>query len=1232
MNPSDRQGITFYNFNNNTLLSTSKCAYSCLKAAGKHPKLMFSVRHALGRASVGVGHARRYPAVARRPHTLPSFSVPFLYPANRHASTQAAFSGDSEVVTDPERPPPRSDLQGFIAVLSAADSLTPAAVSRTSARVIRSCLNNDNLAEAVIILSALRAANERRAAKGNTTLFPLRLASTTLVHGLLQQNNIHQAARLARDVMPVREHLFRAKTIDVVVKALCPKLYPGEVGGRAMSERLVQKRRNAWITQGWSLKPLPPAGSPESLAPVQWPMSTSIRSSFPQGFSAPRLNPEILRTTRAEVSQISNAPSSEQSYWAELCKLSQTEHNQWTEKRDLPERGKGLDASTRMAIALLAQARRTKQSRTNEMYKRVVDACLFQGELVTATVLFGILLYDLRRQHLRTQAPPADDNPESVLNTPAGQEAVRRFEFDPRELYLAETQANKLYQRFRARIGACAELPDGDQYADTWEMMRSIVWEADDFDHRNSADADQTRAILATMWIVWGFPFNGLSLLIKSLYSVSRTSTPWPPRDRKGVGGIVHDFCHAALAREIVRLNALGSDYRTDPTKQQLLDPRSYNALLHYALRHRLSPKMAEGILQHMQHQRQPPREPDQATHTILLRSASLLHQNNAAQKILERFAAARNEQIVSSLAQLDSMLPVNRPKVFHPRLAVKVPTEAEAAVPLPNLPLVDFSNVDAHVINTIIAHYVSTGRADLLLKMLSLFLPTMQPGSLTPEGQIAALHRMVLLGPDVFTSLLNACMKMGMSGIAERVWRFALRAERSSWTNGPWGEARHGWVLGIESYTIMMQLYAIENENGLAKIREARNDYEQAKKDLKLHATGWGTELPNPPFGPYQHVTFYSDVQGTKERWLAARLQGLKLFRTMRYGGIRLVRRIAGLTRQRPTPDKLAWDPQAARRWREHPHPDARFFNACLALFGREDVSSRYVSSWNKRHFWERRFPKLIQRNRLGRVVQQDDTALMHVISWMRQLQFPVPLAFAFLRSAQDDAPHGFQPPQLTEAHLRNRLTVRPYAYPDEKPNFHAFRIHVQKDRGLPIRRQPPRKRGDGPARALHNLNERGRSDMRVEPRVTEGQMAVFMAPSSRSGDSTEAGLFAVGGKNNDLKGSAAVPVTKHTIEKTGKKKKQWHPCKAPPRMWHPRGVKQKRPDVADTTEEREPSDETGDKVAAVAHSVPSRWDVAAAHCRNMCMSRSRKVDHTQIEEKEERTLDDALPFALAM
>ncbi|KZO94874.1 hypothetical protein CALVIDRAFT_192806 [Calocera viscosa TUFC12733] len=1107
---------------------------------------MYNVLRAVRHAPARLAHASSstYPAALGRPRLSRLLLATAFNNAKRHASTLT-----DDVTPQSPDPPSHSDLHEFITILSSADSLSPAAVSRSASRVIRSSVRKDNVAEAVIILSALRAANGRRTAAGNPTLFPLRLPSTTLVHGLLQQNNIHQAARLARDVMPVQEHLFRAKTIDLVVKALCPTPAEGEVGGRTASERMTQWKRNMWTREGWALKPLPPAGSAESLAPEQWPRASNSQQSM-NPFSAP-----------GQVSQ-----------------RSETAHSEPTETSQ-PQKGQGLDASTRMAIALLAQARRTKQSRTNDMYKRVVNACLLQGELVTATLLFAILLYDLRRSQTRNQPEQSVDSTENVLQTSQGQEAIHRFHLHRRVLNRSEVQAKEMYERFRAGIGDCAELPGGEHWSTAWELMRSISWEMSEFETRDSDGADRTRGILATMWMLWGMPFPRISLLVKSLYSVKKAGTPWPPgADPKKKDSTTYGFCHAVLAREVVQMTALRSKYCADRTKQHPLDIRSYNALLHYALRHRLSPTMAEAILHHMQHERKPALQPDQATYAILLRSASLLRQNGAASQILQRFADAKDEEIVSSLARIDEIIPpkrLSRKDVFPTHLAMDIPMEPKHAVPRPETQLGDLAFAEPAVINSIIAHYISTGRANHIVQIIPLFLPTLQRRILNAEEKMAALHRMVVLGPSTFSHLLNACVKAGKSGTAERVWRLALQAERASWNNGPWGEARHGWLLGIAPYTLMMQMYSNEGKIGLTKVHRARREYVQIMKQRELHVVGWGHHIQYAPGQKYRSLPPHGEIAQLRLRWLVARHQGIRFIRSLRYGGMRVFRRVTRLILPSFIPEKIAYDPQAVKRWKRRAFPDARFFNACLDLFGKmPSMRQRNPTLWSRQSVWMRAYRRNAKARARGQNTMRRDEFLPYILGWMRQLHFPIPLAFAHIRSKNDDKPEGFQDPQLTEAHLRSRLGVRPFAYPESGDNFHAYRIAVTKDRGLPIRR----KGGFS--------TPRGRRQRRVLSRYRQ-------AHAGRDGG-------AAGARNTFEK-------------KQGKLIKEG----------------------TEPTVERAEQDLKGQEVAATADYGPGRWDIAPTRSqlpRRRAVVERPSVATVEPEAEVGSAVDRALSFAFSM
>ncbi|CCO33065.1 hypothetical protein BN14_07134 [Rhizoctonia solani AG-1 IB] len=64
------------------------------------------------------------------------------------------------------------------------------------------------------------------------------------------------------------------------------------------------------------------------------------------------------------------------------------------------------------ALTVLAAARRSKQQqRTTHMYDAAIRACLLQGEIITGSLLFVLLVRDWQRRHRDPPAEPSDPAP-----------------------------------------------------------------------------------------------------------------------------------------------------------------------------------------------------------------------------------------------------------------------------------------------------------------------------------------------------------------------------------------------------------------------------------------------------------------------------------------------------------------------------------------------------------------------------------------------------------------------------------------------------------------------------------------------------------------------------------------------------------------------------------------------------------------------------------------------------
>ncbi|KAH9938688.1 uncharacterized protein B0H18DRAFT_23406 [Fomitopsis serialis] len=135
------------------------------------------------------------------------------------------------------------------------------------------------------------------------------------------------------------------------------------------------------------------------------------------------------------------------------------------------------------------------------------------------------------------------------------------------------------------------------------------------------APALQALANLAMLLDTGQLPTDRISTLVHSLYSCPKTDHHvWIlDRSNKPVRVKAYQYFHSVLMRLIHSLT------KPEPLdRPPRLDIGSYNALLFYALRHRLSPALAASILDHMCCKRKPPIQPTIVTYNTLIRAGTL--------------------------------------------------------------------------------------------------------------------------------------------------------------------------------------------------------------------------------------------------------------------------------------------------------------------------------------------------------------------------------------------------------------------------------------------------------------------------------------------------------------------------------------------------------------------------------------------------------------------------------
>jgi len=184
---------------------------------------------------------------------------------------------------------------------------------------------------------------------------------------------------------------------------------------------------------------------------------------------------------------------------------------------------------------------------------------------------------------------------------------------------------------------------------------------------QSQLDAIESLLILADLIDQRSLPFGQISSLIRALYSCPSDPRCASSHLRQGrrVEINAYDYIHEVLlqiCRSLPTENSKPS--LIHPEVLPRLDTRAYNALIHYALRHRLSPALADTVIEHMTVHRKPPLNPDVITYNTLLRSASLLRRDDLANQVLDilRKRGENADHAIRTIMPHDSDVEVKSP------------------------------------------------------------------------------------------------------------------------------------------------------------------------------------------------------------------------------------------------------------------------------------------------------------------------------------------------------------------------------------------------------------------------------------------------------------------------------------------------------------------------------------------------------------------------------------------
>ncbi|KAF8663580.1 hypothetical protein AX16_000924 [Volvariella volvacea WC 439] len=921
----------------------------------------------------------------------------------------------AEVVNSPHPPLTSTHLS----TTSPQAELTPAQISRAAAQAVRLSIQQQSLTDAYIIVNSIfRASHPSNSSSGPAQ--PPKSSRTLR----LQKDFAEFTSLFGRDVSPrLSSHALLHGLVRMGLSRKAFKL------AKLMMENGVPVRNRTLETVVRTLVPLP--STPSTV-----------------------LNYAPIRSSPLSKANTEQGPNK--------IRPAEVEHE-----------------GTRYALKLVMLARKTRGPGSDGLLDLLICACIINGEIIIASLLFGFLVKDLRHK-----TPPVcaenfaqeGDNSATRSTRFKGLGAMRKLD-SPMEAILARINDALIDDSITTN-------PESRR-----TVLQALANLANHLDHRQ----------LST---------TRLAALIKTLYNCPRFDDDdlVTVLNRHGRVKVVKAYEHFndVLVRLIKNLPShppipsppTSTTKNTRPChwpdRLVPLDRATYNSLLHYALRHRLSIQMAEAIIDHMTTKRHQPLSPDTATFNILIRSATLLRNQILSDGVLSMM----KQSIKAATAAPPPALPTQDASSTNPN-STSAPTP-----PAPILPV----HADAYTISSYITHITSTGSPHLVLPILasqfpSFLSPLLPSGSSpthfsqdNPHPVNAHRHKTARrlanrewartgarLGPYFFTTVLNALTKARIYMLVQRVWSLAVSSERYSWTE----DARRregveeGWVLPIQAYTIVMQAFEQEGKEKEKLFRELgkkieRMDTLSAQESVKARRalmrlirarslTKWGQYL-DKYWARYAHV---SPV-------LARRLV-IKLYRVLKHRAAN----VQGLEDKKGSERR-----RLVRLKKMHLYPDTRLFNAAMKAVLPREVVDRVPSTSAAPHGSQNRTTKSARpslseyqkeyKSLRSAYVNDGMTPSPPHIPLLREVtsdlldvgyDLPVGLRSNFIGTdvgasmMMSDSTEG----KKAKKEILSGIPTRPYAYPvlcgrragARQKSEEAFYLPTWKTRGLPVRRK---------------------------------------------------------------------------------------------------------------------------------------------------------------------------------
>ncbi|KAJ7638393.1 hypothetical protein FB45DRAFT_400776 [Roridomyces roridus] len=690
------------------------------------------------------------------------------------------------------------------------------------------------------------------------------------------------------------------------------------------------------------------------------------------------------------------------------------------------------DQRTRFALKLLFLARRHRQRRTDTMFKLFMAVSLLNGELIIFSLLFGWTCRDWQTAYSLEQTL----------------EAIP----EDHQLHLS-SQATAAKLRL-THLRSEAIVPDRDTLHRGLSVIASILARDGDVPEPTHARLVALQALgnIAGLLDRRQIPFPDIAPLIRTMYNCPRVEDEIWIKGPRGCPERIkaHSYFHRVLGSLIRKLpshppaptggpRALVENHRFHMLPP--LDLCGYNSLLHYSLRHRLSPTMAHKVLSHGLEVRHKPIHPDTVTANILIRSGTLLRRYDIVTQVLQSmgqptfvpqvpFTPPTPDAHVESKVILptETIPVVPRKQRGQGRLewGFRIRRASGEEIQIPGLP----ADADIRTLTSYISYLTTVGRPLAIRNLLFQVIPELRSAIYPTNSELkedrplgrasflAALRRSITLGPVFFTVVLDALYKSGQPALADRVWELAKRAERASWMRYhlPEGEP---WIFGPQTYTIMLNCYgdlARRRRPYLLKMRRNQRISRRTSVDSVWASFVYECQKMPPPLQPHRVLQLLHDMMGGAALAVFRRLHDLP--RT--YARIHQLR---------------DWLPEE-----DLPKPDARFFNAALRVF-RPRVAAPAHKAWYRKRLNAATF----QSQHHGMIPESKgwNLPLHEVAEHMLAAGFALPIGVQYLFAGRLE---GIERPDV------ERPDRAPYEYPKYRLHWRRFRIGTPKERGLPL------------------------------------------------------------------------------------------------------------------------------------------------------------------------------------